>query len=74
MTGRKKKREILPPDSDQFQNKTEFRILERKIKRIGPLDMSLTASLEEADAHDVSLFGSSVKGYSFKVCDRLAKL
>ena len=62
--GRKSK--ILPADSKLFQNQTEFRILERKIKRKGPLDFSLVESLEDATSSTVDLFGSVVKAYSFK--------
>lgn len=62
---RSTKRPLLPPDSQQFQNQTAFRILERTIKRKGPVDANLFACLNDAKATTLQLFDSQCTAYSF---------
>ncbi|KAJ3312135.1 hypothetical protein HDV04_003389 [Boothiomyces sp. JEL0838] len=63
--GRKKKVVVPPPDSDVWQNTTEFRILERKVKRKGQFDESLLENLQDKPCHTIQLFNRSIKVIAF---------
>ncbi|KAJ3269420.1 hypothetical protein HDV01_001418 [Terramyces sp. JEL0728] len=62
----RKKVVVPPPDSDFWQNTTEFRILERKVKRKGQFDESLLETLEDKQMHNLQLFNRAVKAVAFE--------
>ncbi|KAJ3320283.1 hypothetical protein HDV06_005427 [Boothiomyces sp. JEL0866] len=61
----RKKVVVPPPDSDVWQNTTEFRILERKVKRKGQFDESLLVNLADKHFHEILLFNRTLKAIAF---------
>jgi alkylated DNA repair protein alkB family protein 1 len=65
MAPRKKQQSAAPPDSPMWKNQTEFRILERTMKRKGKVDQSLFESQENATSHIITIFGSEKEALVF---------
>ncbi len=65
LMGKRRRQVQPPPDSEVWENQTQFRILERKIKRKGPIDSGLLEELPPPYA-TISLWGNEKKVLKFE--------